>query len=186
MAADEGPVVVGGISMGAAIALRLAVVRPELVSALVLARPAWVADAAPANMAPNALVGALLRDHPADTARALFEDTATATRLARVAPDNLASLRGFFARKPIAVTAELLCRISADGPGVSEAAIAGIQVPALVIGHANDFVHPLDHAHRLARLIPNARLAEITPKATDASAYQGDFRAALATFLKVL
>ncbi|PKP75967.1 MAG: alpha/beta hydrolase [Alphaproteobacteria bacterium HGW-Alphaproteobacteria-6] len=181
-----GPAVVGGISMGAAIALRLAITRPELVSALVLARPAWVADAAPANMAPNALVGDLLRDHAAEKARILFEETATAAQLATIAPDNLASLRGFFSRHPVAVTAGLLCRISADGPGVSEADIAGIGVPILVIGHAQDFVHPLDHARRLAHLIPNARLTEITPKAEDPAAYQRDFRAALATFLKGL
>ena len=39
--------VVGGISMGAAIALHLAVHHPERVTGLVLARPAWLFDAAP-------------------------------------------------------------------------------------------------------------------------------------------
>jgi pimeloyl-ACP methyl ester carboxylesterase len=38
------PVILGGISMGAAIALRLAVKRPQLVRALVLARPAWLTE----------------------------------------------------------------------------------------------------------------------------------------------
>jgi pimeloyl-ACP methyl ester carboxylesterase len=181
-----GACVVGGISMGAAIALRLAVTRPELVSALVLARPAWITAAAPANMAPNALVGELLRYHPADTARALFEATSTATELARVAPDNLASLRGFFSRQPITVTAELLFRISADGPGVSPEDLARIAVPTLVIGTGQDFVHPLDHARSLSRLIPMARLVEITPKGMDPAAYQAEFRSALATFLEGL
>lgn len=181
-----GPCVIGGISMGAAIALRLAVTRPDLVLALVLARPAWITDAAPANMAPNALVGELLRYHPADKARALFEATSTAAQLARVAPDNLASLRGFFSRQPTAMTAELLCRISADGPGVSQGDLARITVPTLIIGTAQDFVHPLDHARTLARLIPQAQLAEITPKGADPAAYQADFRSALATFLKGL
>jgi pimeloyl-ACP methyl ester carboxylesterase len=181
-----GPSVIGGISMGAASALRLAATRPDLVTALVLARPAWITDPAPANMAPNALVGELLRYHPAEKARALFEGTSTAAQLAKVAPDNLASLRGFFSRQPIAVTAELLCRISADGPGVSADDLARITVPTLIISTAQDFVHPLDHARTLARLIPNARLVEITPKGADAAAYQADFRLALATFLKGL
>lgn len=181
-----GPTVIGGISMGAAIALRLAVTRPDLISALVLARPAWITDTAPANMAPNALVGELLRYHTPEKARVLFEGTSTAAQLARVAPDNLASLRSFFSRHPIAVTAELLCRISADGPGVSPDELARITVPTLIIGTTQDFVHPLDHARTLAQLIPNARLAEITPKGTDAAAYQADFRSALATFLKGL
>ena len=181
-----GPCVLGGISMGAAIALRLAVTRPDLVSALVLARPAWVTDPAPSNMAPNALVGDLLRYHPADKARTLFEATPTAATLARTAPDNLASLRGFFSRQSTAITAELLCRISADGPGVTPTDLSRITVPTLVIGTAQDFVHPLDHCQTLARLIPQAQMAEITPKGVDPTAYQADFRSTLALFLKGL
>lgn len=45
------PLPLAGISMGAAIGLRIAATRPELVSALVLARPAWLDRAGPANMA---------------------------------------------------------------------------------------------------------------------------------------
>ena len=42
--------VVGGISLGAAIALRLAVHFPERVSELIIARPAWVSEAAPEHL----------------------------------------------------------------------------------------------------------------------------------------
>ncbi len=77
-----GPVVVGGISMGAALALRLAVERPDLLSGLVLARPAWLWEMAPANMAPYALVGELLARHGPEEARAAFEASDTARRLA--------------------------------------------------------------------------------------------------------
>ena len=94
------PVILGGISMGAAIALRIAVRRPELVRALILARPAWVVEAGPANMRPNAEVGELLMQHTPERARAVFDAGDTARRLAIEAPDNLASLRGFFAREP--------------------------------------------------------------------------------------
>src|ERR1700692_1876788 len=45
-----GPFAAGGISMGAAMALRLAVMAPERVRALVLARPAWMTEPAPANL----------------------------------------------------------------------------------------------------------------------------------------
>ena len=94
--------------MGAAIASRLAVTRPELVRGLILVRPAWATQAAPDNMAPNAEVGALLARYPADEARAIFAAGATAKRLAVVAPDNLASLMGFFGRSAQADTARLL------------------------------------------------------------------------------
>lgn len=179
----EGPAVVGGISMGAAIALRVAVRRPDLVRALILARPAWVVEAAPLNMRPNAEVGALLAS--GDTSgRERFEASATATILRSRAPDNLASLLGFFERLPLDVTAELLTRISRDGPGVGEDEAAAIAVPTLVVGHSDDEIHPFAHAERLARLIPGASLVEICPKARDRRRYVAEFRAALAAFLE--
>lgn len=183
---DVGPVVLGGISMGAALVLRLAVTRPDLVRGLMLARPAWVTEPAPLNMRPNALAGELLATLPTALARAHFEASDEAMALAVSAADNLASIRGFFSRAPRDVTAALLTRISADGPGVSEADVATLAVPTLVIGHGRDAVHPIAHARRLNEVIRSARLVEITPKADDPQHYRSDFRAALATFLTEL
>lgn len=180
------PCVVGGISMGAAVALRLAVTRPDLVSALVLARPAWLVGDAPQNMAPNALVGDLLRRFAPAEAAQRFEASAIAADLAGTAPDNLASLRGFFQRLPVAQTAALLGRISADGPGVTLADLGRLQIPVLVIGTTRDHVHPIALARQLAGLIPAASFAEITSKATDAALYRADFQSALFAFLKGL
>lgn len=182
-ALDTAPCIVGGISMGAAMALRLAVTRPDLVRGLVLARPAWVADAAPANLSPNAEVGALLARHDPETARATFLASDTAARLRAEAPDNLASLAGFFGRVPQSETATLLSRISADGPGVTMDDIARIAVPTLVIATDRDAIHPISLAETLADTIPQARLTRITAKSDDPAAYTRQFRAALAAFL---
>lgn len=181
-----GPCSVGGISMGAAIALRLAVLRPDLVRGLVLARPAWVCGAAPENMTPNAEVGALLRSMPPEVARARFAAGPTAQMLAQVAPDNLTSLMGFFDRAPQDETAQLLSRIAADGPGVTEAQLALLPMPVLIIATDHDHIHPMAHAQRLAALIPHAACVEIPSKSRDPQRYATEFRAALAHFLKGL
>ncbi len=180
------PLVIGGISMGAGIAARIAVLRPDLVRGLVLARPAWVAESAPANMQPNAEVGALLAKLPAEEARQVFMASTTAQRLAREAPDNLASLESFFSRAPQHVTAALLSRISADGPGITRQQLQAVSVPTLVIGHGRDAIHPLPLARELAGLIPAARLVEITAKADDKARYVRDFRQAMLSFLEDL
>ena len=180
------PVVLGGISMGAAIALRLAVTRSDLVRALVLARPAWFVGDAPANMRPYAEVGDLLARFPPDEALARFDRSATATLLAREAPDNLATLRGFFARSPQDITASLLSRIAADGPGVSADQVAALTLPTLVIGTSHDLLHPLDHAERLAGLIPGAGLVRIAPKAITLGQHVMEFGAAMRSFLAAL
>ncbi len=178
------PAIVGGISMGAAIAMRLAVLQPKAVRSLIIARPAWVTSAAPANTRPYVEVGELLAKHPAAEARKLFLASDTAKKLSVEAPDNLASLTGFFERAPLDMTMHLLTRIAADGPGVTPADLARIACPVLIIGHGQDLAHPIAACQELAMLIPHARLVEITPKARDKAAYTSDFKAALAAFLK--
>ena len=177
------PMVLGGISMGAAIAIRLAVMRPELVRALVLARPAWIAENAPVNMQPYTLIGDLLRQFSPDEARTRFEASKTARQLAAEAPDNLSSLRSFFSREPIPTTRELLCRISADGPGTTKNEIAALRVPTLVLGNARDCGHPLAMAREIAAMIPHARMAEVASKSESRERYRDDCKAALAAFL---
>jgi len=181
-----GQVVLGGISMGAAIACRLAVTRPDLVRALVLVRPAWVCDAGPTNMAPNAEVGDLLSRLPADQARATFAASATAGRLAEAAPDNLASLIGFFDRPPQACTARLLQAISADGPGITGDQLRALRLPALICASPEDAIHPEAHAHALCALIPQARLVHLPPKGRDKPAHLAALGAAIRSFVKVV
>lgn len=180
------PLVAGGISMGAAIAMRIAVLRPELVRGLIIARPAWSVAAAPANIRPNAEVGELLMRLPPDEAEAAFLGSDTARRLSAEAPDNLASLRSFFARPDRQTTAALLTRISADGPGVTREQLGAIGVPTLIIATRLDSVHPFAMAEELASFIPAARLVEIAPKSRDRARYVAEFRNALHHFLKGL
>lgn len=176
----------GGISMGAAIATRLAVIRPDLVRALLLVRPAWVTEPGPDNMAPNAEVGSLLRKfEPAEGLEA-FRSGATYAALRAEARDNIASLEGFFSRRPLEVTAELLTSVSADGPGITEADLAALDVPTLVLGSALDAIHPPQHAHRLAALVPGARFRELTPKGRDKAAYLASIHTAFADFMEEL
>ena len=185
-ACDAPRFVVGGISTGAAIALRLAAHHPDRVTGLILARPAWLFDPAPANMRPYVEIARLLREHPPLTARERFAASATARMLATEAPDNLTSLLKFFDRPDPAVTADLLADIAADGPGVTAAQAAAITMPTLVIGHADDHVHPLAYAQRLAGALPDTRLATITPKASDKPRHVAEFRRAVDEFLQQL
>ncbi|MBZ9853145.1 alpha/beta hydrolase [Mesorhizobium sp. CA13] len=176
--------VAGGISMGAAIALRLAVRHPERVTGLVLVRPAWAFDAAPENMRPYAEVAELIRNRPPNEARAVFAASATAARFRAEAPDNLASLLGFFERDNAAIFAEMMQAIAADGPGVSRAAAFALSIPTLVVGSGVDLVHPLATARELARTIPDAVFAEVAPKATDKALHFTEIRAAIGSFLE--
>ena len=175
--------VAGGISMGAAIALRLAARHPDRVLGLVLVRPAWTFDAAPQNMRPYVEVAELIRRLPLAEARETFASSATAARFSTEAPDNLASLLGFFQRENATVFAEVMQAIANDGPGVTRAQAASLAIPTLVIGSGIDLVHPLATARDLAETIPNAVFAEVTPKAIDKERHFAEIRAAIGGFL---
>ncbi len=180
--------IAGGVSMGAAIALRLAHLDRQAARALVLVRPAWGWEPAPANMRPYALAAEAMRRFPQDreAARRRFAGSDEAQRLARAAPDNLASLLGFFDRPDLDSTADLLGQIAADGPGVSREEIAALRCPTLVVGNEEDAVHPASLARALADLIPSARFVMAPPKAVDGPAHQAAVRAAIADFLSAL
>ncbi|CAN7676275.1 alpha/beta hydrolase [Rhizobium rhizogenes] len=175
--------VVGGISMGAALALHLAHHHPERVAALVLVRPAWTFTASPDNLEPIRAVAALLRSHPIDEARALFTGSEIGMRIKADAPDNFASLLGYFDRPDAVAFAEVLADIAADGPDVSQAAAAALAIPTLIIGNQQDAIHPLSRAQVLANTIPGASFVEVTPKAADKQQHFASVQDAITRFL---
>jgi pimeloyl-ACP methyl ester carboxylesterase len=175
--------IAGGISMGAAIALRLAARYPRHVVALVLARPAWLWHSAPANMKMFAEVADHLRNPDRQGALAAFEASDTARMLAREAPDNLVSMRKFLTVEHREALAALLSAVAGDSPGVSETEVRAMAAPTLVIGTAADVAHPLAFARTLAASIAGSDLVEITAKSIDKPRYIADFRKVLSTFL---
>jgi pimeloyl-ACP methyl ester carboxylesterase len=175
--------IVGGISMGAAIALRLAALYPDRIAGLILARPAWLFESGPSNMRPYAEVAETLRTFPRETARLRFAASPTARLLEIEAPDNLASLLRFFDRPDTILTASLLADIASDGAGISAAQAVSLDAPTLVIGHDIDYAHPLAYARTLAAAIPGARFVQISPKATKKQKHVAEFRAAIDSFL---
>lgn len=176
------PVTVGGISMGAVIGLRLAVKRPDLVRGLVIGRPAWLEAPSPKNLEPIRAVADLLLAYGPAEGLARFERTEIARELATFAPDNLSSLRSYFARRDWRHFGRMLSAIAADGPGVTRAEISAIAVPTLVVGTTDDLIHPLEYARVLAALIPRADLREIVSKRQSRGGYSEAFRAVLGDF----
>jgi pimeloyl-ACP methyl ester carboxylesterase len=181
---DIDRIVVGGISLGAAISLRLTATVPSRVKALILARPAWVDHAAPVTMRPYLSIADLLRRFGPDQGLRYYERSEIFAEVQSISPDNAASLRSFFSRPGEESTMELLSRIPKDGPGVSAAEIARIAVPTAVIANGEEYIHPIRYAEQLRNLIPGSSLQIITSKTVDKCLYLSEFRAAIASFLQ--
>jgi pimeloyl-ACP methyl ester carboxylesterase len=176
--------VLGGISLGAAVSIRLAVKNRSRFTGLILARPAWIDQPAPSTMKPYVVVAQFLEESGRDEGLLRFSQSEVHAEVARVSPDNAASLCSFFARRDEQSTIQLLSRIPKDGPGVSLQEIATIDLPALVIANREEYVHPIAYASQLSELIPNATLQMITSKTVDKALYRSQFREALAAFTR--
>lgn len=144
--------VLGGVSLGANVSLHLAARHPERVLAMLIEMPV-LERAVPA--AALTFVPALLTVHYAlPVARVV-------SRLVRkVRPTGNALVDSALAplASPPDVTAAVLhgILVGPTVPTVDER--RGIGVPALVVGHRADFIHPFSDAEALARQLPNARL----------------------------
>ncbi|KAA1179823.1 alpha/beta hydrolase [Rhizobium tropici] len=175
--------IVGGISMGTAIALHLAHRHAHRIAGLVLVRPAWTFGASPDNLEPIRAVAALIRSHPVEEAESRFIASEMGRRIASEAPDNFSSLLGYFDRPDAVAFASVLADIAADGPNVPQTAAAALAVPTLIIGNRQDAIHPLSCAQTLANVIPAASLVEVTAKAVDKNRHFAEVQDAIAHFL---
>ncbi len=175
-------IAVGGISLGAAIALRLAITHPARVNVLILARPAWVSEPAPETMQAYVQVAHLLSRH-GETGSTLFQSGQIYRDLSLASPDNAASLVTFFTRPRPDTTTALLSRIPLDGPGVTPDQIKALTLPTLILTTPHDHVHPAAFGIRLAALIPGATLTDLPSKTHDKPAHIAQFKAELAAFL---
>lgn len=185
-AADQAGVerfIAGGVSMGAALALRLACRHPDRVTGLILVRPAWTFEAAPSNLAPIAEVAQLVHSHSVAEARSIFEQSQTAGQLRIEAPDNLNSLLGYFDRADITDFADVLNDIAKGGPGVTQQQAAALAIPTLVIGNKEDAIHPLPAALTLAAAIPGAAFRQVISKGSDKDRHFAEVQDAIAAFL---
>jgi pimeloyl-ACP methyl ester carboxylesterase len=164
--------IIGGISMGAAPALRLAVQYPERCRALVLCRPAW-ADGPMSVEARQtyALVADLLaaEDWQSSAFRAL-EQNDTLQSLEATCPDAAKSIRGqvqsVLSRPESRENAIARLRHLPPSKGLDDhgESLRTVRCPILVLASEGDPIHPFECARHLAQFLPNCRLIPIAPK----------------------
>ncbi len=177
--------VAGGISMGAGVALNLALRYADRVRGLLLVRPAWLAQPSPPNLEGMAAVGGWIRDFGAVEGRERFLASTTYQRLAQTAPYTAETLLAQF-DEPRAANWQRLVHLPADAPNRDSAAWQTIRAPVLILANQADVVHPYAYAERLATAIAGAELIEIPAKAVDKQAHVAAAREHIRQFLRKL
>lgn len=150
LATATGPLLVGGISLGAHVAAAWASEqRPGALAGLLLALPAWTGrpDGAPAALAALA-TAALVRDEGVDGALAPARAGAPAWLAAE--------LGRAWSRYGDGLAEALEC--AAATPAPDESQLRGSAVPAGIAGLVDDPVHPLAVARQWRALLPRSAL----------------------------
>ena len=151
---DVEEAVVGGVSLGGNVSLLVAAQAPERVRGLVIEMPVleWALPAAAITFVPLLLA--------AHFARPVVGRVAKVFRvLPRTGNGPLDSVMNMFSAEP-RETAAVLHGILAGPIAPTVDQRAAMDVPALVIGHKVDHVHPFHDAQQLARRLPRGQLIQ--------------------------
>lgn len=153
-------VCLGGISMGAGIALCASQRAPQRVSGLLLVRPAWLAEPASPHLDIIARIGRWLARGP-EYARCRLESDPEFIRIVANNPGAASSIHGALTRAQAVSSARILPAMVADRPINTIDILATLPHPALVIGNEDDPLHPVALARTLATLLPGARYHQV-------------------------
>lgn len=148
--------VIGGVSLGAGVALMVAAQSPERVQGLIIEMPVleWAVPAAALTFVPM-----LLAVHAAQPLVRVCADLIR--RLPRTGIGSVDSIMNTFSNHPEEIAAVLHGILAGPiTPTVEER--SAMTMPTLVIGHGSDRIHPFHDAEQLARRMPNARLVRAT------------------------
>ena len=172
-----------GVSMGAGVALALTAARPDLVTRLVLIRPAWLTTNPVRNLAAFEVVAELLRAAGPTAGAEAFAGNDILQDIEREAPAMAQSLLGQFRRPHAQERARVLARLPHSLPLPDRAAYEKTTVNSLVLVAPEDPVHPLALGVAMAEWLPNARLELLPRKLADATEHQLALQRAVAAHL---
>jgi pimeloyl-ACP methyl ester carboxylesterase len=179
-------VIVGGISMGAGVALNFAIRNPTRVTGLVLSRPAWLDTAYPTNLKILEAICRHLKEDGRKSTKKWLPTDPEFKRIQSISRDNASSILRQLERPNLEAMIVLFESLLADTPCPALDAWRQLRVPALVLVNGKDALHPTDYGRRLAEEIPGARLIEITPKELDPVAHARDAAQAIEDFVATL
>jgi len=176
--------IVGGISMGAAVATRSAIQYPQRVRGLVLVRPAWLEQPLPEGLRVYPKAAACLERFGVEEGRKSVEAMPEFQRMREQSPESAMALLDQLSAPGAIERRARLDRIPQDAPIRDWREVQGLRMPALVVGNEPDWVHPLSYAVTWAERLPLGRFVQVPPKSVDFERHATAFRSHLAEFLR--
>lgn len=183
-AARRTPLTVMGISMGAALALRIALLGLLPVERAVFVRPSFDDRSLPPNLRIFPIIGQLLHDEGPGAA-AQFRESAQFRQFERATPAGARGLLTQFTAPRASERAMRLVEVPRNRAFTDDAELAQLSargIRSLVVAAPRDPVHPLETGERWAGAL-GAPLERLPPRDDGQPAHTAHLRTAVASWL---
>lgn len=158
--------IVGGISMGAGVAMSLAMMEPKKVRGLLLVRPAWLWEPARPHLDIIAELGkqCVSTGVGAQKCQRDIESNPAYLKIKRDIPEAASSILQAIQQMPTDQSGLVWEKIVDDQPCSRFSDLGRLQSPALVFGNNADPLHPPQLARALAVALPHGKYQQIAPR----------------------
>jgi len=179
---DDEPLTIIGISLGAALSLRLAQSGTVPIERLVLLRPAFTDQPLPPNLAVFPVIAELLHRHGPDSAEAFFRRTGLYRSLRTASRLGAAGVIEQFRKPDAAARAIRLMELPRNR--AFEPAEQPPSVPTAIIAAPRDPLHPFAVAKLWHRKLTGSTLTELPARDDGMPPYLAATRAAVGSALR--
>jgi pimeloyl-ACP methyl ester carboxylesterase len=172
--------ILGGISMGAGIALNIAVRFPDKISGLVLIRPAWLDQNRPENLEILIEAANYIR---LKNGKEAFMQRPKFKSIQDDLPKAAQSVLGVFEqtqRDEIPIVLESMVQ---DRPFENLELLKHIVVPCLVVGNEDDPLHPFEMAREIHHRIQSSQLHKVISRYMDDARHQYSIKKLVTKFI---
>jgi len=171
----------GGLSMGAGIAINICLRYPERVKALILHRPAWLDQADPSNLL---LLKQAVPFIGKSTGGAEFRKLDSFLKIEKELPSAAKSILGVFSKTQQSSLSKVIEQLVGDRPFIDLDLLGKIEQPCLIIANEDDPLHPFWMAEEICKKIQNSELKKVTSRYIDNELHQQEVRNLITTFIK--
>jgi pimeloyl-ACP methyl ester carboxylesterase len=175
--------VLGGTSLGSAVALNFVLRYAPKVNGLVLSRPAWLNVPRPDNLRILGTAAACMREHGAHEGAAVFSASDEFQQIEQESKAAARSLMRLFDDPRGDERIDRFELLPRSCPFSTFEDLAQISSPTLIIGNDRDPIHPRRLSEAIAASIPAAQLRIVTSQAIDQQAHRAEVHQVILEFL---
>ena len=178
----EKPKIVGGISLGAALAMELT--QYLSFNHLIISRPAFDVDGNTSNFNVFRALQQIMRDKPRDSWLVQLEHEACFQTLAISAPRNQETYRRLLEHPRLSELMVWMNALEARAMTVDAETLMHLKSRTDIIEQAHDALHPFTLARKFRDLIPNSHLHAVASGKESESRYQESMQTVLHDILR--